>query len=55
MGKATDKYNQKTYSQIAVRLEKELVQQFKEKLQSEGQSMADFFRQAIIKYLNERS
>lgn len=53
MGKATDRYNQKTYSQISARLEKELVQQFREKLQSEGQSMADFFRQSIIKYLEQ--
>lgn len=53
MGKATDRYNQKTYSQISARLEKELVQQFKEKLQSEGQSIADFFRQSIIKYLEQ--
>lgn len=53
MGKATDRYNQKTYSQISARLEKELVQQFKEKLQSEGQSMAAFFRQSIIKYLEQ--
>lgn len=55
MGKATDKYNQKTYSQIAVRLEKELVEQFKAKCQAENQSQADVIRQAIIKYLNERS
>ena len=53
MGKATDRYDQKTYSQIPVRLERELVQQFKEKLQKDGQSMADFFRQAIIKYLEQ--
>ena len=53
MGKAPDRYNQKTYSQISARLEKELVQQFKEKLQSEGQSIADFFRQSIIKYLEQ--
>lgn len=53
MGKATDRYNQKTYIQISARLEKELVQQFKEKLQSEEQSMADFFRQSIIKYLEQ--
>ena len=53
MGKATDRYNQKTYSQISARLEKELVQQFREKLQSERKSMADFFRQSIIKYLEQ--
>lgn len=53
MGKATDKYNQKAYSQIAVRLEKELVEQFKAKCLAENQSQADVIRWAIIEYLSK--
>lgn len=53
MGKATDRYNQKMYSQISVRLEKELVEQFKAKCQTENQSQADVIRWAIIDYLSK--
>lgn len=51
MSKAKDTYNKKNYSQIAVRLEKDLVEQFKAKCDAEGRSMADVIRQSIKTYL----
>lgn len=51
MGKSQDKYNKKKYSQLSVRLEKELVTQFKEKCDIEHRSYADVIRQFLISYL----
>lgn len=46
-----DKYNKKNYSQISVRLDKELVEDFKEKCKMENRPIADVIRVAIQQYL----
>lgn len=55
MGKTStqvkQKYLNKTYSQIAIRLPKELVAQWEEKLQKDGIGKAEFLRNAIQEYL----
>lgn len=52
MGKPQDKYNKKAYHQISVRLEKNLVEQFKAKCDAENRPIADVIRQWIKSYLN---
>lgn len=57
MGKTStqvkQKYLNKTYSQVAVRLPKELVSQWEEKLEKDGIAKAEFVRNAIQEYLNK--
>ncbi len=50
---AKQKYLNKTYSQIAIRLPKELVSQWEEQLWADGIGKADFLRTAIQKYLKK--
>lgn len=47
------RYLDKTYSQIAVRLPKELVAEWEAQLKTDGISKAEFFRQAIQSYLKK--
>ena len=47
------RYLDKTYSQIAVRLPKELVAEWESQLKTDGISKAEFFRQAIQSYLEK--
>ena len=51
--KAINKYNAKNYDTISVRLPKELVQQFREKVASNGDSQAKIIKEAIEAYLNK--
>lgn len=51
MSKAKDTYNRKNYSQLSVRLEKELIAEFKEKCEMEKRSYADVVRQLLKTYL----
>lgn len=51
MGKPQDKYNKKAYHQISVRLEKNLVEQFKAKCDAENRPIADVIRQLLKTYL----
>jgi len=44
------RYLDKAYSQISVRLPKGLVTQWETKLKSNGMSKAEFFRKAITEY-----
>lgn len=44
------RYLDKTYSQISVRLPKDLVAQWEAKLKGDGISKAEFFRKAITDY-----
>ncbi len=57
MGKTStqvkQKYLNKTYSQIAIRLPKELVAQWEEKLEKDGIGKAEFLRNAIQEYLSK--
>lgn len=48
---ATKKYKAKAYKQIKVEYKKEFVEAFEAKLKADGISKAEFFRQAINKYL----
>lgn len=58
MGKTSSavkqKYNNKTYSQINIRLPKALVTEWEEALQKDNIGKAEFLRNAIISYLNEK-
>lgn len=49
--RAINKYNAKNYDTISVRLPKELVQQFREKVASNGDSQAKIIKEAIEAYL----
>lgn len=51
MSKAKDTYNRKKYSQLSVRLEKELISEFKEKCEMEKRPYADVVRQLLKTYL----
>ncbi len=51
--RAINKYNAKNYDTISVRLPKELVQQFREKVASNGDSQAKIIKEAIEAYLNK--
>ncbi|MDR1669676.1 MAG: hypothetical protein LBR76_06945 [Oscillospiraceae bacterium] len=57
MGKTSsevkNRYNKKAYEQIAVRLNKDLVFRFAEKLAQQGETKAGFFRKAIQAYLGD--
>lgn len=57
MGKTSSlvkrKYNNRVYKQIKVELKKEIVEQWEAAIKKEGITKAEFFRQAISKYLNE--
>jgi len=57
MGKTSSavkqKYNNKVYSQINIRLPKELVQAWEERLQKDNISKAEFLRTAVNKYLKD--
>lgn len=50
---AKQRYLDKTYSQVAVRLPKELVSEWEAQLKTDGISKAEFFRQAIQSYLKK--
>ena len=50
---AKQRYLDKTYSQVAVRLPKELVAEWEAQLKTDGISKAEFFRQAIQSYLKK--
>lgn len=47
------KYNSKHYTAITIRLDKDLVEQFKEKTQKENISQAEVFKAAIIEFLKK--
>ena len=47
-----EKYNQKVYDRINIRLPKELVAAFKEKCAAENVSQAQIIKSAIEAYLN---
>ena len=47
------KYLNKAYSQIAIRLPKDLVSRWEEKLQADNIGKAEFLRNAIKNYLGE--
>lgn len=49
--KVKQKYLNKVYTQVAVRLPKDLVAQWEEKLKAENLGKAEFFRNAIQEYL----
>ena len=55
MGKTSSaskqKYNNKVYSQINVRLQKDLVKQWEDRLLKDGITKAEFIRSAIQEYL----
>lgn len=51
--RAINKYNAKNYDTISVRLPKELVQQFREKVASNGDSQAKIIKEAIEAYLSK--
>lgn len=55
MGKTStqvkQRYLDKAYSQIAVRLQKDLVAQWEDALKADGISKAEFIRRAITEYL----
>ena len=59
MGKTStqvkQRYLDKAYSQIAVRLQKDLVAQWEEAIKADGISKAEFIRRAITQYLESRS
>lgn len=50
---AVKKYKSKAYKQIKVEYKRDFVEEFEEKLKIDGIKKADFFRNAIIKYLSE--
>lgn len=47
------KYNEKVYEQIAVRIPKELAARFKEKCLEKGDSQAGIIKKAIEEYINQ--
>lgn len=50
---AVKKYKAKAYKQIKVEYKKELVEALEQKLKADGISKAEFFRRAILDYLEE--
>lgn len=48
-----ERYNSKVYSDIRVKLPKELVNDFKEKCREEGVSQASVIKEAIEKYISK--
>lgn len=49
------KYLNKAYSQIAIRLPKDLVARWEARLQADGIGKAEFLRTAIQRYLQEEA
>ena len=49
--KAVQRYQAKTYSQIAVRIKKELAAEFDKKLKENGDTKASIIREAIESYI----
>lgn len=47
------RYLDKAYAQIAVRLPKDLVKEWSDRIQKDGISKAEFFRRAINEYLQK--
>lgn len=52
---AVKKYKAKAYKQIKVEYKREFVEQFEKALKEDGISKAEFFRNAMTEYLNERA
>ena len=48
------RYNDKVYGTVAVRLPKDLVEQFKEKCTAENISQARIVKQAIVDFLDQK-
>ncbi|MCL2200326.1 MAG: hypothetical protein FWB75_00030 [Oscillospiraceae bacterium] len=46
------RYNDKVYSQVSVRLKKALVSEWEHKLEADGVTKAEFVRNAITEYLS---
>jgi len=51
--KVKQRYNEKVYAQVSVRLKKDLVAAWESKLAAEGITKAEFIRSAIQQYLGE--
>lgn len=52
---AVKKYKAKAYKQIKVEYKRELIEAFEEQLKKDGIKKAEFFRNAITKYLEENN
>ena len=52
--KVKQKYNDRVYQQISVRLQKELVENWETEIENDGISKAAFIREAIVEYLNQK-
>lgn len=50
-----ERYNQKTYSRITVKLKKDLVKAFDEAREEDNLTRAEFVRRAINQYLENRN
>lgn len=46
-----NRWNKAHYKQVAVKLDKNIVEQWEQKIKDEGVSKAEFIRQAIQQYL----
>ena len=53
--KAVEKYNAKTYTNISVRLKKDLVAEFKETCKRVGVSQAEVFKQAMEAFIEKQN
>lgn len=53
--KVKQKYNDKAYHQVSVRLQKELVERWESQIEKDGISKAAFIRNAIIQYLQGKA
>lgn len=53
--KVKQKYNDKAYHQVSVRLQKELVEQWENQIEKDGISKAAFIRDAIVRYLQGKA
>lgn len=49
-----ERYNQKTYSRITVKLKKDLVKAFDEAREKDDLTRTEFFRRAINQYLESK-
>ena len=49
-----EKYNKAHYKKLIIQLDKELVAKWEEKLKADGIAKAQFLREAIYKYLDEK-
>lgn len=52
---AVKKYKAKAYKRITVEYKRELIEAFEEQLKKDGIKKAEFFRNAITKYLEENN